>query len=101
MANITFKAGPYTKREDLEAAGFSLVRESRWSFTYKRDRRSIRFTKLLRNEFDWSFFKNTEPTELSGEEISDAAMAISFAKPNPNIPDVWIMFSINFFNQKS
>ena len=94
MLNHTHNFAPNSSRVELEVAGFTLVRESKWSFTYRKDKRSITFSKLLRDEFDWSILSRKNPESLGDEEKHDAAISIYVDNSNPKIPEAWREFAI-------
>lgn len=94
MSEELINIGPSTERLELENAGFVLVRESQWSYTYRRFKRSITFSKLLRDEFDWHVLEWLDPDGLTGDEKYDAAISIYVDNSNPRIPEVWKAFAI-------
>jgi hypothetical protein len=83
-----------TTRKEILDSGYILVRESKWSENYKKDKSGIYFSKLTHGGFDWAVFDTTDPDSLDENEKNDAALAIYGERLNAKIPEVWRRLSI-------
>ena len=93
MSSEPERFGVSATHGELLEKGFTLVRESRWSFTYKKNNHSVFLSKLIHGDFEWSLLHELAPEDLDEEEGFEAALSIYGEHSNPMIPDAWSRFS--------
>ena len=71
----------------------TLQHHNRWSAVYKRGNETFVFSKLLYGTFDWSYFENNCPDDLSDDEMYPVATSIYTAGERDEIPQEWRDFA--------